>query len=170
MAKDGPCNELCFTQVLAHQNGHLAHVVNSRKRKHEPVSGHLYLWPFGFDEGILNGVLADARRANLRDGITGALICRGDIYIQWLEGPEEQVRNTLERIKRDNRHLEVKLHVAEPVSERMFAKWAMLHDPAASWIWSQHEVANGAVERATPKEVVGFFARLHDVSSAPDRG
>jgi hypothetical protein len=32
--------------------------------------------PFGFDEGILNGILTDARRANQRDGITGALICR----------------------------------------------------------------------------------------------
>ena len=30
--------------------------------------------PFGFDTGILNGILLDARRANARDGITGALI------------------------------------------------------------------------------------------------
>ena len=35
--------------------------------------------PFGFDTAILHGILSDARRANLRDGITGALICRGDI-------------------------------------------------------------------------------------------
>ena len=126
--------------------------------------------PFGFDEGILNGILTDARRENLRDGITGALICRGDIYIQWLEGPEEQVRKALERIKRDNRHLEVMLHVAEPVSERMFGKWAMLHDPAVSWIWSQDEVAGGAVERATPEEVIGFFTRLHELSRAPESG
>ena len=126
--------------------------------------------PFGFDEGILNGILADARRANLRDSITGALICRGDIYIQWLEGPEEHVRNALARIKRDNRHLEVKLHVAEHVSERVFAKWAMLHDPAASWIWSQDEVASGAVERATPEEVIGFFTRLHELNSEPESG
>ena len=100
----------------------------------------------------------------------GALICRGDIYIQWLEGPEEQVRKALERIKRDNRHLEVMLHVAEPVSERMFGRWAMLHDPAASWIWSQDEVADGAVERATPEEVIGFFTRLHELNRAPESG
>jgi hypothetical protein len=116
--------------------------------------------PFGFDAGILNGVLMDARRANLRDGITGALICRADIYLQWLEGPEEQVRAALERINRDDRHLEVTLHVAEPVPERMFAEWAMLHDPAASWIWSQDEIAGGAVERATPEEITDFFMRL----------
>ncbi len=116
--------------------------------------------PFGFDEGILGGILIDARRANLRDGVTGALICRADVYLQWLEGPEDMVRATLARIKRDDRHLEVTLHVAEPVTERVFGDWAMLHDPAATWIWTQKEVADGAVERATPAEITGFFLRL----------
>jgi hypothetical protein len=118
--------------------------------------------PFGFDTAILNGILVDARRANERDGITGALICRGDIYLQWLEGPEEKVRDTLARIRRDDRHLEVTLHVAEPVADRVFGDWAMLHDPAATWIWSQEDVAKGAVERSTPEEVIGFFLRLRD--------
>jgi hypothetical protein len=71
--------------------------------------------PFGYDSAILDGILMEARRANLRDGITGALICRADIYLQWLEGPELEVRKTLERIERDDRHLEVKIHVAEHV-------------------------------------------------------
>jgi hypothetical protein len=122
--------------------------------------------PFGFDEGILGGILLDARRANLRDGVTGALICRADIYLQWLEGPEDLVRATLARIKRDDRHLEVTLHVAELVPERMFGQWAMLHDPAATWIWSQKEVAEGAAERATPEEITGFFLRLRDQDPA----
>ncbi len=116
--------------------------------------------PFGFDESILGGILIDARRANLRDGITGALICRADIYLQWLEGPEDQVRAALARIKRDDRHLEVTLHVAETVTERVFGDWAMLHDPAATWFWTQQQVANGAAERATPDEVTAFFLRL----------
>lgn len=116
--------------------------------------------PFGFDAGILHGILEQARRLNQRDGITGALICRADIFLQWLEGPEEQVRNTLGRIARDDRHLEVKLHVQEPTPDRMFAEWAMLHDPAASWIWTQAEVAGDAIDRATPEEVTAFFLRL----------
>ncbi len=124
--------------------------------------------PFGFDATILNSILADARRANLRDGITGALICRHDIYLQWLEGPEAEVRSTLARIKRDDRHVEVTLHVSEPAEERVFAEWAMLHDPAASWIWTREEVAGDAVERATPEEITGFFLRLRDVAVTPD--
>lgn len=118
--------------------------------------------PFGFDESILDGILMDARRANARDGITGALICRADIYLQWLEGPEDEVRRAIQRITRDDRHIEVTVHVAENVSERMFPDWAMLHDPAATWIWSRQEVSDGSVERATPEEVEGFFLRLRE--------
>ena len=76
-------------------------------------------------------------------------------------GPEDKVRATLDRIKRDDRHLEVTLHVAEPVAERQFGDWAMLHDPAATWIWTQKQVDDGAVERATPEEITGFFLRLN---------
>jgi hypothetical protein len=74
---------------------------------------------------------AQPDQAFLRDDITGALICRSDIYLQWLEGLEKQVRDALAGIERDDRHLEVRLHVAESVSERMFGDWAILHDPAA---------------------------------------
>jgi len=126
--------------------------------------------PFGFDESILGAILLDARRCNRRDGVTGALICRADIFIQWLEGPEPQVRATLERIKRDDRHVEVTLHVAEPVPERMFGDWAMLHDPAATWIWTQKQVDDDAVERATPEEITGFFLRLRGMNNTADQG
>lgn len=124
--------------------------------------------PFGFDSTILNGVLMDARRANLRDGITGALICRDDIYLQWLEGPEAKVKSALARIRRDDRHLEVKVHVTEPVAERMFGAWAMLHDPEVSWIWSADEVAGGAVERATAEEVTSFFMKWRAAFTQPE--
>ncbi len=126
--------------------------------------------PFGFDESILSGILMDARRANARDGITGALICRADIYLQWLEGPEAQVRRAMERIEADDRHIEVKVHVADRVSERVFGEWAMLHDPAATWVLSQSEIAGGALDRATPAEITGFFLRLRDGSGTPDHG
>ncbi|MDM7979085.1 MAG: BLUF domain-containing protein [Rhizobium sp.] len=125
--------------------------------------------PFGYDSSILDGILMEARRANVRYGITGALICRADIYLQWLEGPEQEVRKTLERIERDDRHLDVKVHVAEHVTERTFAEWAMLHDPAATWIWSQSEIAGGALQRTTPEEITGFFLKLRSSGAADDK-
>lgn len=123
--------------------------------------------PFGFDSGTLYGILAHAQQANRRVGITGALICRDDIYLQLLEGPENEVRATVARIKRDDRHLEVKVHVEKTVPERMFGQWAMLHDPAATWIWSREDVANDAVEKASVDEVEGFFDKLSDANQAP---
>jgi hypothetical protein len=58
----------------------------------------------------------------------------------------------------------MKVHCAASVSERMFGEWAMLHDPAVSWIWTQSEVADGAVTRATPEKLIAFFMPLRAVS------
>jgi hypothetical protein len=116
--------------------------------------------PFGFDDAMLNGILVGARRANLRDGITGALICRADIYVQLLEGPKEAVTAAFARIARDDRHTAIVELVAEETGARLFGKWAMLDDPARSWMWDQDSVAKGAVEAAPRAEIVAVFERL----------
>ncbi len=116
--------------------------------------------PFGFDEAMLNGILADARRCNVRDDITGALICRADLYLQWLEGPEPAVRGAFARIARDDRHLNVRCLLAGEVEDRLFPDWAMRDDPARSWMWTPAEIADGRVERADEAEVIAVFARI----------
>ena len=125
--------------------------------------------PFGFDEAMLNGILSDARRCNERDDITGALIARGDLYLQLLEGPEEKVLAAYHRIIVDDRHVEVKPLLQRQVEARMFPGWAMRDDPAESWIWSIDAVKDGAVERATDGEVLGFFERLAEIGVVPPR-
>jgi hypothetical protein len=124
--------------------------------------------PFGFDSAVLGSILIDARRLNARDDVTGALICRHDIYLQLLEGPEEKVRETIRRITRDDRHLDVRVHVSETAAARLFPDWAMLHDPAASWIWTQEQVLAGAVDSATADEVMRFFLQLRDLHDRAD--
>ena len=116
--------------------------------------------PFGFDEAMLNGILIDARRCNQRDDITGALVCRADLYLQYIEGPEIAVAAAFARIASDDRHLEVTRLVWAPIIARLFPKWAMLDDPARSWMWTQEEVADGAVSRASAAEIIGVFARI----------
>lgn len=118
--------------------------------------------PFGFDSPTLAGILLDARRCNDRDGVTGALICRDDLYLQMLEGPEDVVEATYRRIEKDDRHLDVR-----PLSRRMirndgrmFARWAMRDDPAQSWIWSRTDLDDGILDRATEGEVIAMFERL----------
>ena len=125
--------------------------------------------PFGFDQAMLNGILLDARRCNERDDITGALIARGDLYLQLLEGPEEKVLAAYHRIIADDRHVGVKPLVQRQVEARMFPGWAMRDDPAESWIWSIDAVEDGAVERATDGEVLGFFERLAEIGVVSPR-
>ena len=116
--------------------------------------------PFGYDSASLAGILLDARRCNTRDGVTGALVCRHDIFLQMLEGPADKVQATFDRISRDDRHVSVVRLVSEPVSARMFGDWAMLHDPAKSLVWSEAEVSDGVLERVSPAEVKDVFAKL----------
>ncbi|WP_223421562.1 BLUF domain-containing protein [Tateyamaria pelophila] len=116
--------------------------------------------PFGYDAAMLSGILLDARRLNARNDITGALVCRHDIFLQMLEGPELQVTATYDRIRRDDRHVEIRKLVAKSVQTRMFSDWAMLHDPEKSWIWTSEEIADGALDRASPEDFEKVFADL----------
>jgi hypothetical protein len=116
--------------------------------------------PFGFDEAALNGILMFARRNNPREAITGALICRHDLYLQLLEGPQAAVEARYQKIARDDRHLEVVKRVSHPVTERMFPNWAMRDDPARSWLWTTQEINQGALDRAAPADFISIFSRL----------
>jgi hypothetical protein len=43
----------------------------------------------------------------------------------------------------------------------------MRDDPAQSWVWSIDQVRQGAIERATEDEALGFFTRLAAQSVRP---
>lgn len=116
--------------------------------------------PFGYDDTSLHGILMEARSHNPKHDITGALICRRDVFLQLLEGPEDKVAATLGRIRKDDRHVELTLRYSAKPAGRMFGEWAMLHDPATSWLWSMEEVSNGALEAATPDEILDVFVRM----------
>lgn len=116
--------------------------------------------PFGFDDAMLSGILRQARRNNARDGITGALICRDDLYLQLLEGEADLVDAAYARIMPDDRHLSPHLIWHGEATERLFPSWAMRDDPARTWMWTAAEVREGAARNATPDEVRGIFARI----------
>ena len=116
--------------------------------------------PFGFDASILAGILTDARRNNRRDGITGALICRQDIYLQMIEGEPGVIDAAFARIAVDNRHLAVTELWRGDVTARLFPDWDMLDDPARSWLWSADEVAHSAVTAAEPHQLRAVFERV----------
>lgn len=116
--------------------------------------------PFGYDTAALAGILSASRVRNAQNDITGALICRSDIYLQLLEGPVGKVENTFERILTDDRHVEVQVLVRSQIDDRLFPEWAMRHDPAHSWMWTAEEVAKGALQQASARDVRAVFLRL----------
>ncbi len=116
--------------------------------------------PFGFDAGMLDDILISARRHNRENGITGALICRADLFMQLLEGPRAAVTETFARILRDDRHLDVTLICSGDITERLFPDWDMRDDPPRSWMWTRADVAAGAARLASSKDVEWIFARL----------
>lgn len=118
--------------------------------------------PFGFNGPSLAGILLDARRCNTRDGITGALICRDDLFLQLLEGPADKVQATYARIRNDDRHVDVRQlsQLSIPDTARMFASWAMRDDPAQSWVWSRSDIDAGVLETTTEADALAIFERL----------
>jgi Sensors of blue-light using FAD len=116
--------------------------------------------PFGFDASVLDDILTVSRFNNSRDDITGTLICRADMYLQLIEGPDAALQALYARITADDRHLEINHLISRTVTERMFPKWAMRDDPARSWMWTQAEVAAGAIAAATPPQILEIFERL----------
>ncbi|SEM90397.1 Sensors of blue-light using FAD [Loktanella fryxellensis] len=125
--------------------------------------------PFGFSESNLNAILMDSRRMNARDDITGALVCRHDIYLQLLEGPTDAVMAAYARINRDDRHLDIRQLVSRPIETRMFGAWAMLHDPADTLILTQDDIAGGVLDRLSQAQIVAMFETVAR-DAAPEHG
>jgi len=119
-----------------------------------------YSRPFGYDAATLDDILGVGRKHNRLRGITGALLCRSDLYVQLLEGPREQVTRTFARILDDERHSDVALVWCADTVARLFPDWDMRDDPPRSWMWSREQVAAGAARDAGAGAFRQLFERL----------
>jgi hypothetical protein len=73
------------------------------------------------------GILDVSRRNNALVGVTGALMFSAGCFVQVLEGPQQTVEATFERIQRDDRHGNVHVVEFEPVEARSFSNWSMAY-------------------------------------------
>jgi hypothetical protein len=71
-------------------------------------------------------IAATAAERNLRDGITGALMFAGTVFVQVLEGERAVLEIAFERICRDMRHRRLVLLEFSEIKERTFDSWAMV--------------------------------------------
>ena len=118
--------------------------------------------PFGYSLEILSAILVASRANNRKNDITGALICRSDIFLQLLEGPEQKVKNTYEAIQNDDRHINVYHLIDQTVEKRLFPAWAMKDDPVKTWMWSREDVSKGIVKSLSKAEVEEVFVKLSE--------
>ena len=70
-------------------------------------------------------LLTDARRINSSRDITGLLLHRDRSFYQVLEGAEDVVRQTFDRIEKDERHTAIDVLFEGEVDEREFPDWQM---------------------------------------------
>jgi hypothetical protein len=73
----------------------------------------------------IHDILATARAANARLGITGALLLSAEYFAHILEGPAEAVEPMFTKIRNDPRHDDICLLYKRPMTERRFARWSM---------------------------------------------
>tara|TARA_A100001011_G_scaffold316642_1_gene335740 strand:- start:451 stop:705 length:255 start_codon:yes stop_codon:yes gene_type:complete len=78
-----------------------------------------------------------------------------------LEGPEDLVLETFDKIQRDDRHINIEVLLQERnIASRLFPDWAMRDDPVESWMWSQEEVANDAVKKSSKEKILSIFEKI----------
>ena len=73
----------------------------------------------------IESILDIARRNNLDQGITGALLYSDGCFAQVLEGPLSSVELIFEKIELDSRHRNVKILHFKPLERRNFGQWSM---------------------------------------------
>ncbi|WP_137788057.1 BLUF domain-containing protein [Sphingomonas sp. 3P27F8] len=73
----------------------------------------------------MEDILRVSRRNNVAANITGLLIAGGNRFLQVLEGPDENVRQTYDRICLDERHRAPVILKRESIEERAFGAWSM---------------------------------------------
>lgn len=76
-----------------------------------------------------------SQRNNPEKGITGILLSIENKYLQYLEGPEEEVNKLFEKIWKDPRHKNVTKWVNGFSNERVFKDWSM-----GSWMLTNKEL------------------------------
>ena len=78
-----------------------------------------------FDSMELRDMLKSSNVRNKEAGITGMLLYKDGQFMQVLEGPEDAVKATFDRISRDLRHHGIIVLVKGAVKERRFPGWSM---------------------------------------------
>jgi hypothetical protein len=74
---------------------------------------------------VLDVIMAQSKKNNPAQGITGVLCFSENLFIQVLEGGRDEVCATYNNIVRDDRHRDVRILKYDEIDERRFGDWTM---------------------------------------------
>jgi Sensors of blue-light using FAD len=80
-----------------------------------------------FHEHEIPDLLQQARIANAKQQVTGMLLYIHGSFLQVLEGPPDLVDALFSKLLTDNRHTQLRVIAREPLPERAFEGWTMMH-------------------------------------------
>ena len=73
----------------------------------------------------LEFIVSESRGLNLASGVTGVLLyCDGN-FMHYLEGPDDAVLETYERIRKSERHYQINELMNQAIEQREFGDWTM---------------------------------------------
>lgn len=78
-----------------------------------------------FDQRTLSDILDTSQRNNARDGLSGFLHVEAPNIVQFIEGPFTKLHATLDRIRHDPRHTDMKVLSEGTFDQRYFEDWKM---------------------------------------------
>lgn len=115
------------------------------------------------DDDISN-ILDTSQSNNFERYITGFLAHNGSAFMQALEGPEDEVRETYENIVDDGRHHCIVQIAGERIERRAFEEWSMnyhrVDDPHGAMEIRLNEPIEDLMPASAPRDLLALFARF----------
>ena len=120
----------------------------------------------------LKNILQAAKRNNMAQGVTGALLFNQVYFAQVLEGDRKAVTETFCRIATDPRHVNPIILDARAISKRRFADWSMcfVGQPVSEEVHRRYCVSNEFLPaKMTADSLLGFVEELIDATPSAVR-
>lgn len=129
--------------------------------------------------GEIDRLLECARARNTREGITGVLLYSHGNFMQYLEGPADNLANVYEIIRADSKHQGIIELLREPILQREFADWSMAFrsitafgvsnpleldakfSPRSAQAWSGSSAAYTLLSKFWNKGIVPGYFQVH---------
>lgn len=100
-----------------------------QQKGHNVITGLVYLSEATtfFDELDLNCLLINAANTNQKHSITGFLYFKNGQFVQYIEGPANELDELFLKIKSDKRHRVITVIDQIALDDRLFPEWSMAY-------------------------------------------